>query len=271
MKIFVHKLSCKTKIETKNKKNLLVKFLITICFTGLILKSTVSAADPISSPSPTSSSPTTSTSSVATSSSALKPNETLKPNEALKRLMEGNKRFTEDKTTCPERNQMRRAATVVSQRPFAVVLGCSDSRVPPEIAFDQGIGDVFVVRVAGNIVSAVELDSVEFSALHNNSSVVMVLGHENCGAVNAVLENKTQDIESIANLIQTGLTRFNPKHQRLSLTSAIEANVKNSVLLIKQSPVIDKLIRSGKLMVVGAYYDLKTGAVRILDTEEKGG
>lgn len=188
----------------------------------------------------------------------------LNPQMALQRLMEGNKRFAEDKTTCPDRNQMRRLALISKQRPFAVILGCSDSRIPPEIAFDQGIGDVFVVRVAGNIVSAVELDSVEYSAIYNHSSIIMVVGHENCGAIQAVLDNQTQDIETIANLIKPGLEKLK-KEKPISLLSATEANVQNSVNKIKQSKAISKLIKEGKIDVVGAYYDFETGLVRTLE------
>jgi carbonic anhydrase len=261
----------KQKLRGYSKKSLFLVLLTTVCFCGSIFQFTSSyaadyTANPVSS-EPLKTETTKSNDMILKPSEPLKPNETLKPNEALKRLMEGNKRFTEDKPTCPERNQVRRAATVAAQRPFAIVLGCSDSRVPPEIAFDQGIGDIFVVRVAGNIVSPVELSSVEYSALVNDSSIIVVLGHENCGAVTAVLENKAQGIAPIATVIRKGLDRFNPKKQKMDLQTAIEDNVRNSVMLIKQSSNIDKLIRAGKLMVVGAYYDLKTGAVRILDTE----
>jgi carbonic anhydrase len=180
------------------------------------------------------------------------------PKDALQRLLDGNQRFVKDNSIGPNRNQERRAATAAQQKPFAIIMGCSDSRVPPELAFDQGIGDIFVVRVAGNVVSAIELDSVEFSAIHNNSSIVIVLGHENCGAVNAVLTNNTQDIESVAALIKPAVDKNH------TLVSAIEANVRNGVTRIKQSPPIAKLMKEGKIDVVGGYYDLSSGAVRIL-------
>lgn len=181
------------------------------------------------------------------------------PTEALQVLMEGNRRFTVDKTHCPDRNQDRRTATVAVQKPFAIVLGCSDSRVPPELAFDQGLGDLFVVRVAGNVVGATELDSIEYSALHNGSSIIVVLGHENCGAVSAVLANNTKDIEAIANLIKPGVDASDH-----SLNDAIEANVRHSVAQVKDSPVIKKLMKEGKIDVVGAYYSLETGKIRLL-------
>lgn len=184
--------------------------------------------------------------------------ERITPKDALQRLMEGNGRFVKEKTLCPQRHQDRRTITASKQRPFAIVLGCSDSRVPPELAFDQGIGDIFVVRVAGNVVGATELDSVDYSAIYNDSSIILVLGHGNCGAVSAVLANTTQDIETVADLIKPAMK------PNQSLESAITANIKNSVTRIKQSPPIAKLIKAGKIEVVGGYYDLNTGEVKIL-------
>ncbi len=189
-------------------------------------------------------------------------NETLTPKSALQRLLEGNERFAKDNSLCPDRNQDRRAASAAKQKPFAVILGCSDSRVPPELAFDQGVGDLFVVRVAGNVVGPTELDSVEYSAIYNGSSIIMVLGHENCGAVTAVLANNTADIEAVADLIRPAVDKKNP-----SLDAAILANIQNSVDRIKQSPPIQKLMKEGKVDVVGAYYDLNTGKVRLLSPE----
>jgi carbonic anhydrase len=187
-------------------------------------------------------------------------NPNMSPKEALQRLTDGNKRFLKDKSICPDRNQDRRAATVAKQKPFAVVLGCSDSRVPPELAFDQGIGDIFVVRVAGNVVGATELDSVEYSAIYNGSAIIVVLGHSGCGAIEAVLADNTKEIEAIANLIHTGVN----KHTHKTVDTAVIANVYNSVERIKKSPPIAKLIKAGKVDVVGAVYGLETGEIRIL-------
>lgn len=191
----------------------------------------------------------------------------LTPDGALQRLMDGNKRFATDTTTCPERNQMRRLSTAAKQKPFAIILGCSDSRIPPEIAFDQGIGDIFVVRVAGNVVSAIELSSVEYSALVNKSNIILVLGHQNCGAVQAVLDNQTQGIEAIANLIKPSLAKLKKNvdaTQSEQLVQAIESNILQSVNNIKKSKVIANLINNGKIKVVGGYYDFSTGEVRLL-------
>jgi len=190
-------------------------------------------------------------------------NHAIEPQRALQRLLEGNKRFMHDQSLCPNRNQDRRDATAAKQKPFAIVVGCSDSRVSPELTFDQGIGNIFVIRVAGNVVSAIELASVEYSALHNNSVIVMVLGHEKCGAVDAVYHGKTRGIEPIARLIAPAVRKAS--HHKHTLSVAVKNNVQNSVDRIKQSPIIQKLMKEGKIEVVGAYYHLRSGKVELID------
>lgn len=199
------------------------------------------------------------TESSSSSSAASSTPAALNPKQALDRLMQGNQRFVKEGNLCSNRNQDRRNVTAQKQEPFAVILGCSDSRVPPELAFDQGIGDIFVVRVAGNVVGANELDSIEYSAIHNHSSIVLVLGHQNCGAVDAVLNNNTQDIESIADFIRPVIGKGK------SLDDAIKDNIRHSVDVVKKSAPIAKLIKDGKIDVVGGYYDLTSGAVTLLD------
>lgn len=199
------------------------------------------------------------TTAVAASAEQIDQAQSMNPSAALDRLMQGNKRFVKDGTICPDRHQDRRTLTASKQRPFAVILGCSDSRVPPELAFDQGIGDIFVIRVAGNIVGDTERDSVEYSAIHNHSSIVLVLGHSNCGAVTAVQENNTKDIESIAKFIKPVIK------PNQSLDQAIEANIRHSVSVLRKSAPIAKLIKEGKIDVVGGFYDLNTGEVRLLE------
>ncbi len=197
---------------------------------------------------------------------ALAYNPTMSPKEALQRLIEGNERFINDKSHGSNRNEDRRAAIAAEQKPFAIVLGCSDSRVPPELAFDQGLGDIFTVRVAGNVVGGTELDSVAYSAIYNGSAIIVVLGHENCGAVAAVLENNTRDIPAIAKLISPAVNT--KKH---SMEEAVKANIYNSVRHIKRTPAIAKLIKSGQIEVVGALYDLNSGKVQFLPAPEKVG
>lgn len=188
---------------------------------------------------------------------------TLTPKEALSRLLEGNERYTRDQLTHPDRTKDRREATVAQQCPFAVILGCADSRIPPEIIFDQGIGDLFVVRVAGNVAGPLELESIEYSVIYNHSCLVIVLGHENCGAVKAVLGGQTGDIKSIASLINLGI-RGEKEKSGNPLVNAIKANVIAVVSNLKQHPVLAKYIRDGKVDIIGAYYNLATGKVEIL-------
>lgn len=191
--------------------------------------------------------------------------ERVSPEAGLTRLLEGNKRFMNDKSTCPDRNQERRLAIVAKQKPFAIVVGCSDSRIPPEIAFDQGLGDIFVVRTAGNVIGDVELDSAEYSVLANDSSIIMVLGHQNCGAVTAVYEGNTSEIESVAVLIRPAIIQAKQKH--LGVDEAILENINNSVDRLNRSPVIGKMVKAGKVKVVGAYYDLTTGEAKIVNNQ----
>lgn len=184
--------------------------------------------------------------------------------EALKALMAGNERYTKDMLAHPNRSQMRRESLTDTQNPFATVLGCSDSRVSPTLVFDQGIGDIFEVRLAGNVVGPVAMASVEYSAKYLGSSLILVLGHENCGAVNAVLKGQTKDIEPIADKIQEALTlNKNQKFSDNPLENAIKANVSNTVKLLRGHPPIAQLIKEKKLEVVGGYYHLQSGKVEI--------
>ena len=182
--------------------------------------------------------------------------------EDLERLIAGNQRYVQDKLQHPNRTQESRAAVTEGQKPFAVILGCSDSRVAPEILFDQGIGDLFIVRVAGNVASRVELDSIDYAALHLGSSLVLVLGHEKCGAVNAVLHKQIKDIETVAALIEPAVAPYRDDKNGLNLS--IEANVRRVVQQLKTSPLIKKLIEQKKIDVIGGYYHLKDGKVEIL-------
>lgn len=182
---------------------------------------------------------------------------------ALQRLMQGNKRYVQDKLLHPDRTQFRREEVTSSQAPFAIVVGCSDSRVSPEIIFDQGIGDIFVVRVAGNVVGPLELDSVEFAASFLGSSIVLVMGHENCGAVTAVLKGQTKDIEAIAGLIGPAIKEIQPEEPN-ALENAVKSNVNAVLNQLKTSSVLQRLIEEKKLSIVGGYYHLGTGLVELL-------
>jgi carbonic anhydrase len=189
---------------------------------------------------------------------------TANPQVALKQLLEGNERYTNDKLLHPNRTTARREALTKSQAPFAIILGCSDSRVSPEIIFDQGIGDLFVVRVAGNVVGPIELASVEFSAVTFGSSIILVLGHENCGAVTAVLNHQTKDIEPIAVKIEAALQENQKiKFSENPLENAIKRNVIAVVKQLRSNDVLSKLIDQKKIEIVGGYYQLASGKVEL--------
>ncbi len=180
------------------------------------------------------------------------------PQEALKRLMSGNARYVKDALECPNRTEDRRKAIAAKQTPFAVIIGCSDSRVASEIIFDQGVGDIFVVRVAGNIVGPVERDSIEYAIAHLHASLVLVLGHQHCGAVQAVYTKDDADIPAVAELIKPSI------QGSASLEQAIKDNVKATVKQLKESPLFHPLISQKKVDVVGAYYHLESGQVELL-------
>lgn len=188
--------------------------------------------------------------------------ETL-PEASFKRLVEGNRRFMNDQSLHPDRTAERREELSSKQEPFATILGCSDSRVSPEILFDQGIGDLFIVRVAGNVVGPIELDSIEYSVLYLHSSVVVVLGHEDCGAVKAVLEGKTQDIEAVASLIEPAV-KATDKDKGNRLEKTIKRNASLIAEQLKKSSVLKRLIEENKLSVKEGYYNFHTGQVEFL-------
>ena len=187
----------------------------------------------------------------------------LSPTDGLQRLKDGNERFVQDRLLHPDRSSDRREETAPRQSPFGIILGCSDSRIPPEIIFDQGLGDLFVVREAGNVVSEIELESILFSVVNNFSSVILVLGHENCSAVKAVVQKNTKSIPEIAQLIQNALKQEKVEGE-MTVEKAVIANVLYTVSKLKKDPTIADYIKQGKLVVVGGYYHLETGKVELL-------
>ena len=184
--------------------------------------------------------------------------------QPLIRLMQGNERYVQDAPEHPNRNLERRAALVAKQKPFAVIVGCADSRVPPELIFDQGAGDLFVVRVAGNVIGPIELDSIEYAAIYLNSSVILVLGHENCGAVGAVIAGTTKDIESVAELIEPAVKETREKNPPDLLTASIKANALRMRDYLLETPHIKQLAADKKIEVRAGYYHLQTGVVELL-------
>jgi carbonic anhydrase len=198
--------------------------------------------------------------------------------DALERLREGNRRFVAGEHTIDElASGIRRMAVVSGQRPIATILGCSDSRVPVEVVFDQGFGDLFVIRVAGNIVAPSQVGSVEFAAERLGARLVVVLGHTRCGAVTATLEdlqrpasNQSWNMNSIVSRIRPSVegllaTDLRHDHERL-IDQAVRANVRTSVNQLRHgSDVLELLIRRDGLRVVGAEYSLETGIVDFFD------
>lgn len=185
-------------------------------------------------------------------------------NQAFKKLMEGNKRFMQDLSLHPDRTSERRQELTSNQTPFACILGCADSRVSPEIIFDQGIGDLFIVRVAGNVVGPIEMESIEYSVHYLHACMILVLGHENCGAVNAVLAGQTQDIETIAKYVEPSL-KATPCGGEGRLECAVKANARATAERIKKDPSFVQMIKENKLQVMAGYYNFHTGKVEILN------
>ncbi len=194
--------------------------------------------------------------------------------EALERLREGNHRFAAGDSNHDARSaRTRRDELASSQLPFAAILGCSDSRVPVEIVFDQGLGDLFVIRVAGNIVAPSQIGSIEFAAERFGTRLVVVLGHSRCGAIQATLEqlqrpreNQSRNLHSIVDRIRPsveGLLATELRHDPETLVQhAGRSNIRASVSHLRHgSPVIEQLVRHDGLLVVGAEYSLETGVV----------
>jgi carbonic anhydrase len=194
--------------------------------------------------------------------------------EALARLREGNRRFVTGHTASAAlSSSARREALVAGQEPFAIILGCSDSRVPAELVFDQSFGDLFVIRVAGNIVAPSQVGSVEFAASRFGTRLVAVMGHSQCGAVIATLEelqgrptNQSKNLRSIVDRVrpsvETLLAGRRDGDPELLLRQAVRANVRASVNHLRHgSELLEKLIQETGLLIVGAEYSLETGVV----------
>jgi carbonic anhydrase len=204
--------------------------------------------------------------------------------EALAELRAGNRRFVANQTQAASlSSQARRAALVERQEPFAIILGCSDSRVPAELVFDQGFGDLFVIRVAGNIVAPSQIGSVEFAAARFGTRLVVVMGHSQCGAVIATLEelragttNQSRNLRSIVDRVRpsvetvlSGRREWGPD---ALVRDAVRANVRASVNHLRHgSELLEQLIYRDGLLVVGAEYSLETGVVTFFDGAPEAG
>lgn len=191
---------------------------------------------------------------------------TLKPDAALARLKAGNARFVSGNLAHPHQSLARRAKIKDGQRPFAIILGCSDSRTAPEVVFDQGLGDLFVVRSAGNVVDDVGLGSIEYAAEHLGASLIVVLGHENCGAVKATLDGGKLPghLPAIAKAIRPAV-KASANRPGDALDNAVLENARLEAHRVADSkPILRKLVEQGKVRVVAARYDLHTGRIVFL-------
>jgi carbonic anhydrase len=185
----------------------------------------------------------------------------------LERLKQGNERYAASATVCHEDWTAKRTALVQNQVPFAVIITCSDSRVPPEIIFDQTLGALFVVRVAGNVVDDFAIGSIEYGVNVLGANLVLVLGHSNCGAVDAALKGLKFDnhIQSVLTAIEPAVNATKGVSGNL-LEKATKINVRNVEERLKTSkPVLASLIEKGTLQIVGGYYDLESGKVEFLN------
>lgn len=207
----------------------------------------------------------------------------MSPDEAMQKLMDGNKHYVENKlTNAAMSDSATRASLANSQKPYAIILSCSDSRVPPEIIFDKGLGEIFVVRVAGNIPDPVVLGSIEYAAEHLGSSLIMVLGHERCGAVTATVDAKgkstgSNNIDAIVQEIEPSIIPATKDCQACKdekdcattkkselVNCVIDTNAKQvAVNLIKNSEILKHLTEEKKVKIVAAKYDLDDGIVTL--------
>ena len=191
--------------------------------------------------------------------------------ESLQKLMDGNKRYVEGKLASKDLGDTKRKDLLKGQKPFAIVITCSDSRVPPELLFDQGLGDIFVIRVAGNVVDPIALGSIEYGAEHLNSPLLVILGHSNCGAVKATLDSNGKAegnigaiVKKIAPAAKTAKKKGGTADQVFE--TAIHENVKNVYKdVMAKSTIIPELVHEGKLKVVAAEYMLASGKVEMID------
>ncbi len=198
------------------------------------------------------------------------------PQDAIDALKRGNARFFGGSAKRPEESAMERRAQILSQTPFATILGCSDSRVPTELVYDQGLGSLFIVRVAGNVAVPATEGSVEYAVTHLKTQVVVVMGHEGCGAVKAAMlpkaawQAESENIRYLIEQIAPAVVGLPPiRDVKAKLREAVIANVRVQTHRLKQNPVVAAAIKAGKIAVIGAYYEIGSGAVDFLETDEE--
>lgn len=187
--------------------------------------------------------------------------------QALARLVAGNKRFVAGRARFPTVRKEILAGLAKKQEPYATIVGCSDSRVPPELVFDAGFGELFIVRVAGNVISPEVIGSLQYAGRHLKTRLFVILGHEGCGAVQAALARKfegARERKRIARLLERIVPGLRGLKPGARLDSAVEANVRWSIRQLRDTPEAKARIKEGALKLVGAIYELQTGRVRFL-------
>ena len=198
------------------------------------------------------------------------------PEQAVRALKVGNARFYGGRPLRQGYSPVERRSQIIGQTPFAVVLGCSDSRVPTEHVFDQGPGQIFTIRVAGNVVAPATLGSIEYAVKHLKPHVLVVMGHEGCGAVHAAMTMTEEQIKAESEYIQLLISRIGPavhnipriRDSKARMREAVLASVRQQVHYLKQNPVVSDAADSGRIAVIGAYYEISSGAVDFLESEE---
>lgn len=197
---------------------------------------------------------------------------TISADEALQRLTEGNNRFLEGSARFPTVCKETLADLARGQQPYATILGCSDSRVPPELIFDADFGELFIIRVAGNVISPEVMGSMQYAGAHLHTPLFVVLGHEGCGAVEAAVESKLNAVEHqsriqiLVNNILPGLPDFDPQAAPQDrLAQAVEANVRWSMHQLLETPEGKRAVQEERAKLAGAVYEIATGRVRFLE------
>ncbi|ADY25301.1 carbonic anhydrase [Deinococcus proteolyticus MRP] len=206
----------------------------------------------------------------------LRPNRVSSPEEAIRALEDGNARFFSGQARRPEISANERRAQIIGQTPFAAVLACSDSRVPVELVFDQGLGDLFVVRVAGNVVGESGLGTLEYAIRHLQVQLVLVLGHEGCGAVAAAMltqaeiDQEPEHLRRLIGQIQPSVQDLPAiRDKKARMREAVISNVRLQVHRLRQQAVIREAEASGRIRVIGGYYEIGSGAVDLLTEPEE--
>ena len=191
--------------------------------------------------------------------------------EALQRIIEGNQRFLQGRARFPTVCKETLADLARGQQPFATILGCSDSRLPPELIFDADFGELFIIRVAGNVISPEVMGSMQYAGSHLHTPLFVILGHEGCGAVSAALESKLNAVEHLSRIqilvndILPGLPDFDPQTPlEECLAQAVEANVRWSMQQLLDTPEAKRAVEEDRAMLVGAVYEIASGHVRFL-------